>query len=62
MGTHYSNTYLSFYMQEPSTNRALIPNSQEEIFNQEMKERAREYTVVLHALSYSRKQFFCSTF
>lgn len=49
-------------MQEASANRVLISNSQEEIFNQEIKERVPEYIVVLHAPSYSKKPFFCSTF
>lgn len=49
-------------MQEASANRALTSNSQEEISNQEMKERVHEYIVVLHAPSYSKKPLFGSTF
>lgn len=45
-------------MQEASANRVLISNSQEEIFNQEIKEHVPEYIVVLHAPSYSKKAIF----
>jgi len=49
-------------MQLASANRALISNSQEEIFNQEMKERVHDYIAILHAPSYSKKPFFRGTF
>lgn len=49
-------------MQEATANRAFSSNSQEEIFNQEMKEHVREYKIFSLAPSSFEKPFFWSMF